>query len=448
MNDPNGLIQFDGEYHLFYQHNPHDAYWARMHWGHAVSRDLVHWNHLPIALTPSPNGPDATGCFSGCCIIDSDGTPTLLYTGVSDEHYLNQVVCLATNEDGLRSWRKHPEPVLHPPASFLLRGFRDPFVWRNGDEDWHMLIGSGAREQGGILFHYTSHNLRTWSEPNVFFEGDPHTTGTVWECPDFFCLKNSVGRTLQVLIVSPIPLFKSIYFVGDVSNGRFVSTHHHTTDWGSCFYAPQSFTDESGRRIQFGWLREMRPDQDSIASGWAGVMSLPRVMTIGQDDTLRFAPAPELESLRRQSLVLAECDVDEKIRWLDIQGAQLEIEARVDLRVAVAFTIVVLASPDQQEQTRIVFDATSEFLFIDVSQSNRTQPRIDRHHAPLRLMKDEQLHLRVFVDASVIEVFANERVCLSERVYPSRNDSTRIGITSNGHTVVDLSVWKLLEADV
>jgi beta-fructofuranosidase len=445
MNDPNGLIQFEGQYHLFYQHNPHDAYWARMHWGHAVSRDLVRWENLPIALTPSPNGPDKTGCFSGCCVVDSDGTPTLLYTGVDDKYHLNQVVCLATSEDGLQSWRKHPEPVLRPPDSFSLRGFRDPCVWRDGDEDWHMLIGSGARGQGGILFHYTSHNLKTWSEPRVFFEGDANTSGTVWECPDYFLLKNIEGTMSSVLIVSPIPLLKSIYFIGDVYDGRFISRARATTDWGSCFYAPQSFTDAQDRRIQFGWLWEMRDAEQSKAAGWSGVMSLPRVITLGADNALNFAPARELESLRSESLHLSAISVDENIRWLDIQGRQLEFVLRVDMRDAVEFSFCILASPDEQEQTRIVYDPTSEFLFIDVTRSCHTHSRNDRHLAVLALRKDEPLRLHVFIDGSVIEVFANERVCVSERVYPSRTDSVHVGVKSVGNSLANIHAWRLID---
>ena len=131
LNDPNGLIQTGDLTHLFYQHNPNGPFHGTIHWGHAVSRDLVHWQDLPVALAPTPGGPDADGCWSGCAVMDGPA-PTLLYTGVNP-----QVQCLATSDDGLRTWQKRPEPVIAaPPEGLDLVGppdFRDPFVWLEGN---------------------------------------------------------------------------------------------------------------------------------------------------------------------------------------------------------------------------------------------------------------------------------------------------------------------------
>jgi len=135
MSDPNGLMQWRGQYHLFYQHHPHSPLWGPMHWGHAASHDLVHWTHLPIALAPTPDGPDADGCWSGCA-VDHDGVPTLVYTGVrsTDGRPYRESVCLATSADELQTWTKYAgNPVIPAsPEGLEVLGFRDPCVWREG----------------------------------------------------------------------------------------------------------------------------------------------------------------------------------------------------------------------------------------------------------------------------------------------------------------------------
>ncbi|MBZ0300671.1 MAG: glycoside hydrolase family 32 protein, partial [Anaerolineae bacterium] len=163
MNDPNGVIQWQGQYHLFYQYNPDGPVHANMHWGHAVSDDLIHWSDLPVALAPTPGGPDAAGCFSGSA-IDHNGVPTFVYTGVTGEHYEHQVQCLATSADGLLTWQKDARnPVISqvPPEARQTRDFRDPFVWKQGDS-WYLLIASRIQDVGGTVFLYQSPDLIHW----------------------------------------------------------------------------------------------------------------------------------------------------------------------------------------------------------------------------------------------------------------------------------------------
>ena len=154
MNDPNGFIHWQGRYHLFYQYNPTASHWGNIHWGHAVSDDLVHWRDLPIALTPTAGGPDKDGCWSGV-MVDHAGTPTLLYTGVFPE-----AQCLATGSEDLITWEKHPaNPVLAgPPDHLNVLGFRDPCVWQTNGI-WYMTIGTGLRDVGGAVLLYRSTDL-------------------------------------------------------------------------------------------------------------------------------------------------------------------------------------------------------------------------------------------------------------------------------------------------
>ena len=206
MNDPDGPIYWNGHYHMFFQYNPNAAVWGDMHWAHAVSPDLVHWKHLPVALTPTPGGPDQEGCFSGSAVI-RDGTAAILYTGVRSvapadatlrdgTHNYLETQCLATSHDPLLlTWTKLSAPVLAPPRDSKLTGFRDPCLWPEGRR-WYMGIGSGQRGEGGRVLLYTSADLRAWEYLGPLASGrsigkqtaDPVDAGDMWECPDFFPL--------------------------------------------------------------------------------------------------------------------------------------------------------------------------------------------------------------------------------------------------------------------
>ena len=209
MNDPNGLIQWRGQYHLFYQYNPNGAFHGTIHWGHAVSDDLVHWRDLPIALAPTPGGPDKDGVYSGCA-LDHDGVPTLMYTGVRP-----QVQCIARpadpNDPDLVAWKKHPgNPVIpDSPEGMEVEGFRDPFVWQE-DDGWYCIVGSGIVGTGGNILLYRSQDLVHWEYLHELCRGELAKTGRMWECPNFFPLGDK-----HVLLISPIPLRKVLYLVGE-----------------------------------------------------------------------------------------------------------------------------------------------------------------------------------------------------------------------------------------
>jgi beta-fructofuranosidase len=173
MNDPNGPIWWKGKYHLFYQLNPHSAVWGDMHWGHAVSPDMLHWRHEPVALAPTPGGPDSEGCFSGSAVVDN-GVPTFIYTGVQNappekvtlrdgNDKLRETQMLAVAEDdGLLHWKKLETPVIAtPPEGMKVTGFRDPCVWKEAD-GWYLGVGSGERGKGGCVLLYRSADLRRW----------------------------------------------------------------------------------------------------------------------------------------------------------------------------------------------------------------------------------------------------------------------------------------------
>ncbi len=188
INDPNGLLHFQGEYHVFYQHYPSRPEWGPMHWGHVKSKDLVHWERLPIALAPSESY-DHDGCFSGSA-VDADGTLTLVYTGNvwlnEEKTSIKQVQCLATSADGITFLKDCANPVLrHPPHEERSGHFRDPKVWRHEDR-WYMVLGTQREGKGAVLV-YTSNDLHQWQYLGVVAENDG-SLGYMWECPDFFSL--------------------------------------------------------------------------------------------------------------------------------------------------------------------------------------------------------------------------------------------------------------------
>ena len=440
MNDPNGLIFWKGKYHMFYQHNPygpfHGGRTGTMHWGHAVSEDLVHWTHLPIALAPTPAAPDKDGIYSGC-VVDNGNVPTIIYTGVSPE-----VQCIATsNDDLLITWKKYSgNPVIgSPPKGLEVTGFRDPCVWEKGGS-WYMLIGSGIKDVGGAVLLYKSKDLIHWEYLHPLCVGDKEKTGTMWECPDFFPLGNK-----HVLLVSV--LGTTLYFVGTYTNQKFRPEVQGNTDIGGHFYAARSMVDGNGRRILFGWVWEGRSAAAQLASGWAGVQALPRTLSLREDNTLSIESVPELRALRGRHHRHTDVHATSSSSLLsDVQGDCLEIAAEFDPRDAKEFGLKVRCAPDATEETPIFYSRVSECLIVDRERSS-LNPEVNRgvQKGPFKLATDESLKLHIFVDRSMIEVFANGRVCLTDRIYPSRANSLGIGLFARGGSVniKSMDIWEM-----
>jgi len=446
MNDPNGLIQFRGEYHMFYQHNPRAAWWGNMTWGHAVSRDLLHWTDLPHALEPDA-ACDDYGVWSGCAVND-DGRAVLVYTGVHPRYLPGggprvQCQCLATTADMVR-FTKHPaNPVIAgPPPELKTANFRDPYVWRQG-RTWHMAVGSSDRDRRGAVLLYTSRDLVGWRYRGPLFQGRGDEAGRIFECPNFFQL----GRK-WVLIGSPIPLGRAVYFTGTFDGRRFTPEVRGEVDPGGSLYAPQAFLDASGRRVLFGWLWERRSRRAASRAGWAGVMSLPRVLTLRPDGRLDFAPAAEVEQLRRRAARMGPLEIPagEALLLRGMSGDCMEIAAELAGGRAKRFGLKVRCSRRGTEQTLIVCDRGAGTLAIDTTRSSRS-PAVQTGvgAARLRLGRGETLKLRVFLDASVVEVFANGHTCLTGRVYPAGKNSTGAAVFADGGaaTAVSLEVWDL-----
>lgn len=442
MNDPNGVIQWRGRYHLFYQHNPDGPEPKDIHWGHAVSDDLVSWRHLPIALAPSPGGPDEDGCWSGCSVV-RNGVPYIMYTGVRGGA---QSPCLARTEDleFLTSWRKYRgNPVIaSPPKDLETIAFRDHTVWVE-EGRFHQLIGSGVAGRGGAVLHYRSTDLVDWEYLGPFLTAAVSTlenAGVIWECPDFFPLGDR-----HVLVVSVIDdsRRRAEYIVGSYDKGRFTPEVTGTVDAGDHFYAPQSMTDANGRRLMWGWLRE-RPDE--LASHHPtriGVMSSPRVLSLTNDNHLRSQPAPELGKLRGAHWRRGRAVLDDgrALVLAEVSGETIEVEARIDFGDSSAIELVLSLAPPLREAIVVRIDRRAGVLGIDHVTEARVWPG-----PRTSLRKDGQsVRLHVFFDRSVVEVFSDLTVPVTELVYPERTQLSGVELTSaGGRAHLDsLDAWQL-----
>jgi beta-fructofuranosidase len=409
MNDPNGLIHFRGEYHLFYQHNPEAAVPRNIVWGHAVSLNLVNWRHLPIALRPDQPY-DKDGVWTGC-MVDDGGTPTAVYTGVHPE-----VQCIATSKDMVRWTKAQENPVIAaPPPGVEVTGFRDPYVWRSRDW-WYAVVGSGIKDVGGTIFLYRSRDLRRWEYLEPALVGKKEETGEMWECPNLFQL----GRK-WVLWTSPVPLGRVIYFVGTFRKHQFQPEYRGEMDLGGCFYAPQGFRDARGRRILFGWLWETRSERMSAEAGWAGVQSLPRWVTLGRDNRLLFEPVPELRRLRRGPVSLSAQTLrsGEEIALRELSGDRWELQVEIRPQDAARCGVRLYQVADEGQMTAVFFSQAEQKLVVDRTQSSRYEEVTrDVRSAPFSLKEKEPLRLHLFVDRSVLEVYANGHTCLTSRIYP------------------------------
>ena len=459
--DPNGAIWWKGRYHLFYIfQRQQDTEPRTVHcWGHASSVDLVHWEHHPTALDVATDDPDR-GIFSGNAFVTKDGTPMILYHGVGVGN------CIATAEDdGLIHWKKSAtNPIVAMPkkddADFGVYDSWDPHGWLEGDSYYAVFGGNPGTGSPPALFKgpemtklkYVSRFLDNdrWSEP-----------GEDVSCPDFF----KIGDRHILLCISHMRGAR--YFLGDWNDDHFVARTHARMNWpGGAFFAPETLLDDKGRRILWAWCLDERPQSLQASSGWSGVMSLPRVLSLAPDGTLQIEPAEELQRLRLnpRSHHNITIDAGKELVLDDIRGDSLELAIDLQPEGTHEFGIKVRRSPDGAEETAIIFDPKSGTLKIDVSKSTLDpairyrswslfQPpdaidatrRVLTQEAPLTMQPGEPLRLRIFLDHSMLEVFANNRQCLTQRLWPTRDDAIGVSLFSNGSktTVRSLEAWEM-----
>jgi fructan beta-fructosidase len=446
-NDPNGLVYYKGEYHLFYQHNPFGDKWGHMSWGHAVSPDLVHWRHLPVALAEE-NG---VMIFSGSVVVDPntsglcEGTSDCLvaiYTGHTET---NQSQHLAVSNDRGRTWKKFAG---NPVLDLHMKDFRDPKVfWYAPGKHWIMAVSLPNDHK--IRFFKSAH-LKSWTALSDF--GPAGATGGQWECPDLFPLpiEGSPGKTKWMLSVNINPGglqggSGNQYFIGDFDGTRFTNSNAVDrtlwADYGADFYASTSFSDvpaKDGRRIWIGWLSNWLYANDEPTSPWRGLQSFPRSLSLREtSDGLRLVQRPvvELEKLRHDPLRLANVTIEQANQRLAAfhgQSYELEVDGATEVKIL----------KDAKYETVVGMDET---VHIDRRRSGNIafHKEFAKTHSSVPALNRR---LVVFVDRSVIDVFANDGVTvLTERVFPP---PTADGVSLGGAPSdrVSVSIWRMASA--
>ena len=428
--DPNGAIYWKGRYHLFYIFQDKRGH----NWGHVSSTDLFHWRHHPTGLT--------AGMFSGNCFVNKEGRPTMCY------HQVGQGNAMAVAlDDDLNAWRKLDSNPITPktksgdPHHDQYRSW-DPCGWLEGDIYYAIFGGehpaiAKAPSLGGE-WKYVG-DLMANTVPGVSINEDV-------SCADFF----KMGDKQMLLCISH--RLGCRYYLGQWQGEQFHPTFHERMSWvDNSFFAPESLLDGKGRRIMWAWIFDGPGFKARADYGWSGTMSLPRVLSLGADGLLRMNPPEEIERLRgheeKKTDLLIKADSDLILEG--VSGNSVEIDLEMSAKEARQFGLKVCCATGAEEQTLIYYDAVEKKLKVDTTQSSLAEGPKSIEAGPFALQADEPLKLRVFVDKSVVEVFANGRQAVMRRIYPSRTDSVGLRLFSNGGParVRSLQAWEMAPAN-
>jgi beta-fructofuranosidase len=487
--DPNGAFYANGRYHLMYLYDRRSVRGWRGQgfcWGHLSSHDLVHWRHHPDAISP---GDGDGGCFSGGAFVDDDGTAYLSYwrLPLREGSAEGSGIGIARSRDRhYEQWEKLETPSLDgtefgilertdEAGSPLYLGNADPSnIWVK-EGVYYMQAGNlpvlnklGREEDSPFHFRgdwvdlFSSTDLLDWQFVHRFYQRDVSNCWTQESeddmCPSFLPLPRSPeggepsGKYLQLFISHNMGCQ---YYVGTYDTGRdlFLPESHGRMSWvDNTFFAPEALVDGQGRQIMWAWLTDnARAEIDeAIADGWCGVYGLPRVLWLGEDDTLRIAPAPELQVLRYNAKSFGDVTLGsgEEFELEGIDGRSCEIQFTVDVGSARQVGLRVRTSPRKEETTLLYYDASRKKLVFDATQSGPLG-RTVVEEAPLTAPEGQPLHLRVFIDRSVVEVFANERQAITRRVYPEREDSDRVLLLSRGGAAAfsEIETWEMMPSN-
>lgn len=428
--DPNGAIFWKGRYHLFYIFQD-----ARGHnWGHVSSTDLFHWRHHPTGLI--------SGMFSGNCFLNKDGRPTICY------HQVGQGNAMAVAmDDELNQWKKLDSNSITPktapgdPNHDKYRSW-DPYGWLEGDTYYAIFGGErpGIAKSAGLAgpWKYVG-DLMANSVPGVSINEDV-------SCADFF----TIGEKRMLLCISH--RLGARYYLGEWKNEQFHPTFHEKMSWvDNSFFAPESLLDASGRRIMWAWIFDSPGFAMRLNNGWSGTMSLPRVLTLGEDGRLCMDVPKEIEGLRYHAKKRTNLTVSAgaDLALDGIGGNSIELCVEMTAKDAKQFGLMVCRSPKGEEETLVYYDAAEKKLKVDTQKSSLTEGPKTIEAGPFELSPGEPLKLRVFVDKSVVEVFANGRQAVMRRIYPSREDSVGVALFSNGGpaTVATLKAWDMMPSN-
>lgn len=440
LNDPNGLIQFNGQYHIFYQWNPFACNHSQKYWGHYISDDLVHWKEVAPALAPDQPY-DANGCYSGSAFVYNDEL-YLFYTGNLrygiDQQHRASSQCLAKSKNGI-DFEKIGIVIDGQPPGYTAH-FRDPKIWQAGSV-WFAVVGGQTEALQGRVLLYRSENLTEWQFLGAITGSDiapfKHF-GYMWECPDLFYLNHR-----WVMLASPQGLsaqgmkyqniYQSGYLIGDlnIENVQFSTQHFEELDRGFEFYAPQSFEDQQGRRIMLAWMGVPEEnDQPSVEYGWMHQMTLPRELTI-RDDKLYQTPVAELTALRQSHIACQDVVFDGSLTLDGVTGDCYELRTEfINLQSNLSLK---LRSNGDDQYTLLHIDPQQKIITLDRNHAGSGEGGIRQ----CQLETVQSLVLVIYMDKSSLEIFINHGAeVFSARIFPS---VTSTGIYFESDTPCHLS---------
>lgn len=459
MNDPNGMVYFDGEYHLFFQHNPDELVWGPMHWGHAVSKDMIHWEELDIALYPDEHGT----IFSGSAVVDWDNTTGFFEEGKPGlvaifTHSLEsvsppvQTQSIAYSKDKGRTWTKYEgNPVLKHESKV---DFRDPKVfWFAEEQKWLMSLATGR----SISF-YSSKNLIDWDFESEFGEGAETHYG-VWECPDLFKLKvEGTDQSKWVLFVSigdggnnDIGS-RTQYFIGDFDGSTFTPDSYETVwlDNGKDNYAGVTFSDipkEDGRRIYMAWMNNWRYANEIPTKGWRGQMSLPRVLTIEEiNSQLRVIqkPVAELNEYFEQNYTITNREVSDS---LSIELESSCVNVGLDIQNNDSETYEVKLYHTKERYSSIIVDNVNSTLTVTRDQSGEIDfSDMFKLSQTVAVPDTKRINIQIILDVNSNEIFINNgQLTFTNLIFPENTIENVIIEPVSGSVTIENAEFNVLK---
>lgn len=471
--DPNGAFYANGRYHLMYLYNHTGLGFV---WGHASSADLLHWRHHPYAIGP---GDSDEGCFSGGAFVDEDGRAILSYWGLG----IPRGICLAFSDDEhFDRWTKSPaNPIIRSTQETGLTeakdaggrtiwyGSADPSnIWRK-DGRYYLLTGNllvlnkigrapdaPPEEQGDRVYLFRSEDLVTWEYLHPFYESRRDWTDRSEDnmCPSFLPLPADPhggppsGKHLLLFISHNMGCQ---YYIGRYEGDRFHPETHGRMTWcDNAYFAPEALMDGKGRQIMWAWVFDDRPEEVRKASGWTGTYGLPRSLWLGEDGTLRMRPADELAALRQRRKTRRNIAIPAG-RDIELKGfgrELLELDIAMTPGSAAQCGVKVCCCEDGREETALFYDAVEGKLKCDTTRSSVGFGRKAVEGGPFALGDGETLRLRVFVDRSIVEVYANDRQAVARAIYPTLGGrGVRLFARGGDAAVSAVSAWELMPSN-
>ncbi|WP_406432207.1 glycoside hydrolase family 32 protein [Streptomyces sp. NBC_00631] len=426
INDPNGLAYHDGHYHVCFQYNPYGPEHANMHWGHFRSPDLLTWEELPVALTPTPGGEDADGCFSGNAVSDGDRM-VAFYSAFRTDRWAQPVTTAESLDNGVTWTPRGSLLIPEPPEGTTM--YRDPYVWREAGR-WRMLVGSAQADSRAAALLYESLDLEQWAYRGPFLDRAPQAvapgadTGLGWECPQYLHAGGRGALILSAWDPERGPR-RTVVYSGREQDGHFLADAPTLLDHGPDFYAPALLPAPDGRWLLWGWSWEARDPAWVREAGWAGLLTLPREVTLTEDGTVHQQPATELLALRAGRAVTTTGKTAGPA-VLGTVGTSFDLTARLEAHTAgTAAGLRLVTSADGTEYLDISLDPATGELVVDRDHAS-LDPRAHGGTYRVPMAPGAPVEFRVVVDRSVAEFYLPSGRTLTLRFYPTGSAPWRI----------------------